>query len=96
MNLNLENGWQVLPIDGDTGTAYMGINKHDRSQDTSEIVYLFLKSLRINMHENNFIVIGCQRYQLKSQLDNRIDQAQILDRSCQKLRKIRSEVPQRD
>ena len=30
MNLNLENGWQVLPIDGDTGTAYMGINKDER------------------------------------------------------------------
>ena len=29
MSLNLDNGWQVLPIDGDTGTAFMGVN-HDQ------------------------------------------------------------------
>ncbi|MCP0886747.1 phosphotransferase family protein [Ligilactobacillus sp. WILCCON 0076] len=30
MNLDLENGWHVLPIDGDTGTAYMGINNNEK------------------------------------------------------------------
>ncbi|GBG94478.1 aminoglycoside phosphotransferase [Ligilactobacillus salitolerans] len=30
MDLNLENGWQVLPIGGDTGTAYMGIKQQEK------------------------------------------------------------------
>ena len=41
MNLNLENGWQVLPIDGDTGTAYMGINKDERVFLKTKFVSLF-------------------------------------------------------
>lgn len=30
MNLNLENGWQILPIGGDTDTAYMGIKSDQK------------------------------------------------------------------
>ncbi len=30
MDLDLENGWQVLPISGDTGTAYMGIKHQEK------------------------------------------------------------------
>ena len=30
MDFDLENGWRVLPIDGDTGTAYMGIKQQEK------------------------------------------------------------------
>ena len=30
MDFDLENGWRILPIDGDTGTAYMGIRQQEK------------------------------------------------------------------
>ncbi len=30
MDFNLEHGWEILPIDGDTGTAYMAVNNDER------------------------------------------------------------------
>lgn len=30
MDISLDNGWQILPIDGDTGTAYMAVNNDER------------------------------------------------------------------
>lgn len=30
MDFNLEHGWEILPIGGDTGTAYMAVNNDER------------------------------------------------------------------
>ena len=48
MNLNLENGWQILPIGGDTDTAYMGI-KSDQKVFLKRNTSPFLAALSLDI-----------------------------------------------
>ena len=58
MNLNLENGWQILPIGGDTDTAYMGIKSDQKvflKRNTSPfLAALSLEEIAPSMDEEDF------------------------------------------